>query len=69
MNSITAHIAGWLIVGLTVLPLMSADAGQEPSAAPDERLEWLLASHDVRQAIHAPRASGDCGRRQRESNR
>jgi hypothetical protein len=67
MKSITAHIAGWLIVGLTVLPLMSADAGQERTA--DERLEWLLASHDVRQAIHAPRASGDCDQRQMESNR
>jgi predicted Fe-S protein YdhL (DUF1289 family) len=49
------------------LPLMSADAGQERTA--DERLEWLLASHDVRQAIHAPRASGDCDQRQMESNR
>jgi hypothetical protein len=68
MKSITTHIAGWLIVGLTVLPLMSADAGQGSTAA-DERLEWLLASHDVRQVMHAPRKSGECGQRQRERNR
>jgi hypothetical protein len=67
MKSITTHIAGWLIVGLTVLPLMSADAGQESAAA--ERLAWLLTSHDVRQAIHAPRASDDCAQGKGETDR
>ena len=67
MKSITTHIAGWLIVGLTVLPLMSADAGQEKAA--EERLAWLLATHDARHAMQAPRASDDCAPGRAESNR
>lgn len=55
MKPVTTHIARWLIVALAVLPLISADAAHEKGWAENARLEWLLASHDVRYAIHAPR--------------
>ena len=44
----------WLILGLTASPLLTASA--EPRKAPcseRQRLEWLLAKHDVRNAIYA----------------
>ncbi|MGH8174801.1 MAG: hypothetical protein ACREV5_00900 [Steroidobacter sp.] len=69
MKPLTTHIASWLIVGLTVLPLIS-DAGQETSSPADERLEWLLASHDVRHAIRATSAaSSECLDSETESGR
>jgi hypothetical protein len=67
MKSITTHIAGWLIVGLTVLPLMAADAGQQEAA--EERLAWLLTTHDVRHVMQAPRAPADCAHGRGESDR
>ena len=47
-----------LVCTLSPLTVIQADA---PEAAPTSRLESLLAAHDVRYAIHAPRASSsDC---------
>ena len=49
-------------VGLvcTLLPLTAIQA-DAPETAPTSRLESLLTAHDVRYALHAPRASSsDC---------
>ena len=43
----------------TLLPLASMSADAPVGAVPPSRLESLLAAHDVRNAIHAPRASHD----------
>ena len=43
------------------LLLTDAQADSRPATAPQSRLESLLNAHDVRQAIHSPRAkSSDC---------
>ena len=43
------------------LPLTAIRADAPSPAAPTSRLESLLTAHDVRYAIHAPRArSSDC---------
>lgn len=49
---------GWLIVGLTVLPLLTAAA--DSNQAPVERIELLLAKHDVRLAIYSDVGREDC---------
>lgn len=59
MKALTLHRVGWLMIGLTVLPLLARSAEPPPSQA--EKLEWLLAAHDVRYAVHNPRPkSNDC---------
>jgi hypothetical protein len=51
----------WLLVGLTVLPLVAAHAEDGERADAQERLAWLLARHDVRELIHVPPAEqADC---------
>src|SRR4030095_9752315 len=43
------------------LLLLAARADSPPAPTPTSRLESLLTAHDVRQAIHSPRArSRDC---------
>ena len=43
------------------LLLIDARADSPPATTPTSRLESLLTAHDVRQAIHSPRArSSDC---------
>ena len=45
----------------SLLPLTSIQADAPAAAAAATRLESLLTAHDVRYAIHAPRASSsDC---------
>ena len=51
--SVRGFAAAGLVCTLMPLTSMAADA---PAAAPT-RLESLLTAHDVRNAIHAPRAS------------
>jgi hypothetical protein len=68
-----ASIACAALVAICFL-LSSADvfADSAPHAAVSERLQWMLATHDVRQAIHAPektpRAS-DCAHDESERAR
>jgi hypothetical protein len=45
---------GWLLVGLTVLPLVVARAEEAEAADTQEHLAWLLARHDVRELINVP---------------
>jgi hypothetical protein len=60
MNTLILSRAGWLIIGLSVLlPLLPAAAEQPQSQT--EKLEWLLATHDVRYAIHVPRLKSASG--------
>lgn len=64
MAARTMHCAGWLIAGLTVLPGLTALAEPQTASDGQERLVWLLVSHDVRQALHAPPIqSGSCHHR------
>lgn len=52
---------GWLLVGLTVLPLLTASAESNDGSRDDERLAQLLAKHDVRSMIYGAGAlSSDC---------
>ena len=48
----------WLIVIVAVSPLLTASAEPRKWTPCNERqrLEWLLAKHDVRNAIYAPLA-------------
>jgi hypothetical protein len=49
------------MAGLTALPWLTALAEPAMALHGQERLEWLLIAHDVRQALHAPRIqSGNC---------
>lgn len=67
MNASTAHRAGWVLIGLTVLPVLARSAEPAPSQA--EKLEWLVAAHDVRYAIPAPSAKPSECRSREESGR
>ena len=52
---------GWLLVGLTLAPLLSARAEAADEAGAAERLAWLLAQHDVRELINVPAGErADC---------
>jgi hypothetical protein len=53
-NSNAGKAIGWLLVGLTVLPLLAARAEACEPAERAERLAWLLAQHDVRELINMP---------------
>lgn len=60
-SSARLSVRGFAAAGLvcTLWPLISVPA-DAPAAAPT-RLESLLTAHDVRNALHAPRASSsDC---------
>jgi hypothetical protein len=71
MKALILNRAGWLIVGLTVLlPLSPAAAELQPPPSQMEKLEWLLATHDVRYAIQVPHAkSTPCMRGEAERGR
>jgi hypothetical protein len=57
MNTRSVRLLGMaLLCSLLPLTCIPADA---PVAAAATRLESLLAAHDVRYAIHSPRASSD----------
>ena len=54
----------------SLLPLTSIEADAPVAADPATRLESLLTAHDVRYAIHAPRArSSDCLKTEAERGR
>jgi hypothetical protein len=57
----THKAIGWLLVGLTVLPLAVARAESPAAADAQERLAWLLARHDARELINLPAGEqADC---------
>lgn len=56
MNALILDRAGWLIIGLTVLLPLPPAAAEVPPPSQAEKLEWLLATHDVRYAIQVPHA-------------
>ena len=61
---------GWLLVGLTVLPLVAAHAEDGERADAQERLAWMLARHDVRELINVPPANeADCAESDEEVKR
>ena len=62
MSTRSIRLLGMGLMGLicSLLPLTAIQA-DAPAANPATRLESLLTAHDVRNAIHAPRASSsDC---------
>ena len=61
---------GWLLVGLTVLPLVAAHAEDGERADAQERLAWMLARHDVRELMNMPPpAQADCPASDKEDKR
>lgn len=52
---------GWLLVGLTVLPLVAARAEAPEPADATDHLAQLLARHDARELIYmSPAEHADC---------
>jgi hypothetical protein len=74
MRSTTKYEVGkaiaWLLIGLTVLPLVAANAEAREPADATERLAWLLAQHDVRELINMPATEqADCSASEEEDKR
>lgn len=61
INRAMGSSMGWLLVGLAVLPLLTASAESNVDSRANERLAQLLAKHDVRSVIYGASApSSDC---------
>lgn len=57
----SGSLVGWLLVGLTVLPLLATSAESNEAPQAHERLERLVAKHDVRVVIYSASApAADC---------
>jgi hypothetical protein len=60
-DNTAGKVISWLLVGLTLAPLLAARAEATDEAGAAERLAWLLAQHDVRELINVPPADeADC---------
>ena len=70
-KALAAPRAGWLILALGLLPFLQTEVRAEEAAKQSERLEWLLATHDVRYALQAqqPSAESTCVRKVMERGR
>jgi hypothetical protein len=66
-DRVVPTIRAGLALTALMLPLVSISADVPVPAAQAEKLEWLLASHDVRYVMPASRArASDCMRGERE---
>lgn len=66
----TGTTIGWLLVGLTVLPLVAARAEETTPAEATERLVSLLAHHDARALLYLPPAKhAECAASEKEDAR
>jgi hypothetical protein len=71
-KALVAPRAGWLIAALGLLPFLQTEVRAEEVATQSERLEWLLATHDVRYALQTqqqPKVQSTCVRKVMEHTR
>jgi hypothetical protein len=69
MSSTNERTKGMWLVGLLALPMVCAAGSQPQSPAQNEKLEWLLATHDVRLVMQTTRQKQDCLEHEAEHSR
>ena len=73
MSSMNERRMGVWLAGFAALPLVSAASPQPQSPEQNEKLQWLLTTHDIRFVMQAPlqtnRGTQDCLQSEAEHGR
>ena len=69
MSSMNKRRMGVWLAGFAALPLVSAASPQPQSPAQNEKLQWLLTTHDIRFVMQTPRGKQDCLQSEAEQGR